>query len=54
MREKNDIILNIGPRKKTEISMQVYDEHGHVNNDVNCVLNTWSKEYENLFQGYNG
>ncbi len=33
--------------------MEVYDEQGQVNNDVNCVLNTWSKEYETLFQGYN-
>ncbi len=43
----------LGPRKKTEIPMEVYDDHGHVNNDVNCVLNTWSKEYETLFKGYN-
>ncbi len=33
--------------------MEVYDGQGHVNKDVNYVLNTWSKEYETLFQGYN-
>jgi CYTH domain-containing protein len=33
--------------------MEVYDEHGNVKNDVNYVLNTWSKEYEILYQGYN-
>ncbi len=33
--------------------MEVYDEQGHVNNYVNCVLNTWPKEYETLYQGYN-
>ncbi len=52
-REFWEAIKRLGPIKKTEIPMEVYDEHGHVNNDVNCVLNTWSKEYETLFQEYN-
>ncbi len=41
-----EAIKRLGPRKKTEIPIEVYDEQGHVNNDVKCVLNTWSKEYD--------
>ncbi len=52
-REFWESIKRRGHRKKTEIPMEVYDEPGHVNNDINCALNTWSKEYETLFQGYN-
>ncbi len=52
-REFCEAIKMLGPRKKTEIPMEVYDEQGHVNDDVKCVLNTWSKEDETLFKGYN-
>jgi len=52
-REFWEAIKRLGPRKNSDIPMEVYDEHGNVKNDVNYVLNTWSKEYEILYQGYN-
>ncbi len=52
-REFRETIERLSPRMKNEITMEVYDEQVHVNSEVNCVLNTWSKEYETSFQGYN-
>ena len=44
-----EMIKNLGPRKKGNIHMEIYEEGGVVNNDVPTVLHKWKTEYENLY-----
>ncbi len=43
---------NLGPRKKTQIPMEVYDSEGNITNNTNTVLNTWKSEFNELYKGY--
>ncbi len=43
---------NLGPRKKTQIPMEVYDSESNITNNTNTVLNTWKSEFNELFKGY--
>jgi hypothetical protein len=42
----------LGPRKKENIPLEVYDSNGNVTSTVPDVLNKWNGEFQNLFQGY--
>ena len=44
-----EMIKNLGPRKKGNIHMEIYEEGGVINNDVPTVLHKWKTEYENLY-----
>ena len=44
-----EMIKNLGPRKKGNIHMEIYEAGGVVNNDVPTVLHKWKTEYENLY-----
>jgi hypothetical protein len=43
---------NLGPRKKNNIPMQVYDEEGNVTGEIDKVMSKWKSDFHNLFQGY--
>ncbi len=43
---------NLGPHKKTQIPMEVYDSEGNITNNTNTVLNTWKSEFNELYKGY--
>jgi hypothetical protein len=42
-------IKNLGPKKKNEIPMEVYDENGDIVYETHRVLDTWKLEYSKLF-----
>lgn len=42
-------LKKLGPQKKKDIKLEVYDEHGNVSNDLPTVLNKWKCEYEELY-----
>ena len=43
------MLKNLGPRRKCEIPMEVYDDNGDVSDDTNVVLRKWCDDYEHLF-----
>ena len=44
------MIKKLGPHKKTEIPLEVYDDHKNVVSDVKIVLSKWKSDYEKLYQ----
>lgn len=42
------MIKKLGPHKKTEIPLEVYDDHKNVVSDVKIVLNKWKSDYEKM------
>jgi len=42
-------IKKLGPCRKSEIPMSVYDEQGNLKTDVPFVLNKWVSEYDSLY-----
>ena len=44
-----DHIKKLGPSKRKQIPMQIYDENGVLTNDTESVLNHWKLEYQTLF-----
>jgi len=44
-----DHINRLGPRKKTEIPMRVYNEQGDILSDVDQVLKKWEMDFSSLY-----
>ena len=44
-----DSIKKLGPKRKQDIPMSVYDTQGNVVSEHNFVMNTWAKDYESLY-----
>ena len=44
-----EAIKRLGPQKKNDIPMEVYDDDGNIVTDSEYVLNKWKTEYEKLF-----
>ena len=42
-------IKQLGPRKKEEIPLETYDEHGNIISHFPYVLEKWKKDFENLY-----
>ena len=42
-------IITLGPRKSTNIPMEVYNENGEVLTNEKCVLNRWKTDFENIY-----
>lgn len=42
----------LGPRKSTQIPMEVYDNSGNITNNTKTVLNTWKDGFKDLYEGY--
>ncbi len=42
-------IHKLGPKSKKNIPVEVYNEDGNIETDMNKVLNKWSSEYETLY-----
>ena len=42
-------IKTLGPRKSTNIPMEVYNENGEVLTNEKCVLNRWKTDFENIY-----
>ncbi len=47
-------INKLGPKRKTDIPWEVYDEHGNVCHDKDTVLKTWEREYYKLLNDKSG
>jgi len=43
------MLKNLGPRKKSGVCMEVYDDNGVVCSDTDFVVMKWKNEYEKLF-----
>ncbi len=43
-------IHKLGPKSKTNIRIEVYNEDGNIETDMNKILNKWSSEYETLYK----
>ena len=44
-----DTLKSLGPRRKCDVTMEVYNEHGHVTDNVGDILSTWQSEYHQLY-----
>ena len=44
-----DNIKKLGPQKKNEVPMSVYDAQGNIVTDCDFVINKWAKDYEGLY-----
>lgn len=44
-----DHIKHLGPKRTGTVPLEVYDEDQNVNSDEDFVFQTWSKEFENLY-----
>ena len=42
-------IKTLGPRKSTNIPMEVYNENGEILTDEQSVLNCWKTDFENIY-----
>ena len=42
-------IKTLGPRKSTNIPMEIYNENGEVLTNEKCVLNRWKTDFENIY-----
>ena len=42
-------IKKSGPRKSSEIPMEIYDQNGEILMDDINVLETWKRDFENLY-----
>ena len=51
-REFWNAIKNLGPKKKCDIPIETYDDLGNVITDQEQVLHTWSKQFSDLYKGY--
>ena len=43
------MLKRLGPRRKNDTPLEVYDEQGNVCDDIDYVLGKWKDNYENLF-----
>ena len=43
------MLKRLGPRRKNDISLEVYDEQGNICDDIDYVLGKWKDDYECLF-----
>ena len=41
---------NLGPKRVTEIPLEVYNEAGGISNNLNDVLDCWKFEFEKLYR----
>lgn len=46
-------IRNIGPRKRSDIPMEVYGSDGSILYDEDSVRNKWKQDFENIYNGDN-
>jgi hypothetical protein len=46
-------IKKLGPKKKSDIPIETYDDLGNVITEQEQVLHTWSKQFHELYKGYN-
>jgi hypothetical protein len=48
-REFWKFMKNLGPRKRSEILMKVYNENGELKSDIPYILNNWKDSFHNLY-----
>ena len=41
---------NLGPKRVTELPLEVYNEAGGISNNLNDVLDCWKFEFEKLYR----
>ena len=44
------MLKQLGPHKKVEIPLEVYDEQNNIITEINYVLDKWKSDYETLYQ----